>query len=207
MSARQATERTVDTPASLHVPTEDCPADEELAAGFVSGDEAGLTAAYDRWAPLVYTLARRSLGDAREAEDVTQTVFLAAWRGRAGFHPERGALGAWLVGITRRKIADALTARTRRADLATAVGERMSEPCADGDAQPDAVLDRVLVGRELARLPEAQRRVLVLAFYGDLTQPQIAELTGWPLGTVKSHARRGLHRLGRSLEASGALAS
>ncbi|MDR6978472.1 RNA polymerase sigma-70 factor (ECF subfamily) [Streptomyces sp. 3330] len=203
MTARRAAEQIVDR-APLRAPTEDSLADEELAACFVSGDEEGLAAAYRRWGSLVYTLARRSLGDAREAEDVTQTVFLAAWKGRAGFAPERGALGAWLVGISRRKIADALSARTRRTELAAAAGEWMSGLPADRDAQPEAVLDRVLITHELARLPEAQRRVLTLAFYDDLTQPQIAEVTGWPLGTVKSHARRGLHRLGRCLEESDA---
>ncbi|MFG2576943.1 sigma-70 family RNA polymerase sigma factor [Streptomyces sp. NPDC048481] len=206
MTARPVTEHIVDSVGSvpLWAPAEDSLADEELAAGFASGDEACLAAAYHRWGALVYTLGRRSLGDAREAEDVTQTVFLAAWRGRAGFAPERGTLSAWLVGITRRKIADALAARTRRADLVAAAGARMSLGQADADAQPDAVLDRVLIGRELARLPAAQRRVLTLAFYDDLTQPQIADLTGWPLGTVKSHARRGLHRLGRCLQGEGA---
>ncbi|WP_329416428.1 sigma-70 family RNA polymerase sigma factor [Streptomyces sp. NBC_00704] len=208
MTARPLTEQSVDNVDSvggvpLWVPAEDCLADEELAAGFAAGDEAFLAAAYHRWGALVYTLGRRSLGDAREAEDVTQTVFLAAWRGRAGFAPERGTLSAWLVGITRRKIADALAARTRRADLVAAAGARMSLGQTDADAQADAVLDRVLIGRELARLPAAQRRVLTLAFYHDLTQPQIADLTGWPLGTVKSHARRGLHRLGRCLRGEG----
>ncbi|MCQ9182969.1 sigma-70 family RNA polymerase sigma factor [Streptomyces sp. IBSBF 2953] len=202
MTARQVTDPAVDG-APLWAPAEDSLADEELAAGFAAGDEACLAAAYHRWGALVYTLGRRSLGDAREAEDVTQTVFLAAWRGRAGFAPRRGTLSAWLVGITRRKIADALAARTRRAELVAAAGARMSVGPAEGGTQPDAVLDRVLIGRELARLPAAQRRVLTLAFYDDLTQPQIADLTGWPLGTVKSHARRGLHRLGRCLQEDG----
>ncbi|GGZ62101.1 RNA polymerase sigma factor [Streptomyces inusitatus] len=155
------------------------------------GDERSFADAYRRWGPLVHTLAARTLGDAREAEDVTQQVFLAAWRGRAGFRPERGPLGAWLVGITRRKTVDALAARTRRGELAAA-----ARPTADvGSVSPESALDRVLIADELGRLPRPQREVLCLAFYEDLTQTQIAERTGIPLGTVKSHARRGLHRL------------
>ncbi|MEV5954573.1 sigma-70 family RNA polymerase sigma factor [Streptomyces sp. NPDC051987] len=174
--------------------------DDDLARRFAAGDESGLEAVYRRWAPLVLSLARQSLGDGTEAEDVTQTVFLAAWRGRHGYRPGRGPLPAWLVGIARRKIADALSARTRRTDAVTAAAH---EPARSPDPwyTQDAVLNRVDVTRELRRLPEAQRRVLCLAFYGDLTQTQIAHVTGWPLGTVKSHARRGLLRLGRSLDA------
>ncbi|KAA0942612.1 sigma-70 family RNA polymerase sigma factor [Streptomyces apricus] len=201
MAVQQVTEQALDD-VPLWAPAEEHLADEELAARFAAGDEECLAAVYHRWGALVYTLAQRSLGDAREAEDVTQTVFLAAWRGRAGFAPERGALGAWLVGITRRKVADALSARTRRAHLVAAAGARMSVGPADHDTQA-AVLDRVLLAHELAKLPEAQRRVLTLAFYDDLTQTQIAELTGWPLGTVKSHARRGLHRLSSCLRGDG----
>ncbi|KOV89400.1 MULTISPECIES: RNA polymerase sigma factor [unclassified Streptomyces] len=174
--------------------------EDELASRFAAGDEDGMEAVYRRWAPLVLSLARQSLGDGAEAEDVTQTVFLAAWRGRHGYHPGRGPLPAWLVGIARRKIADALSARTRRTDVAAAAA-RESPPSPVTSYAQDAVLNRVDVTRELRRLPEAQRRVLCLAFYGDLTQTQIARVTGWPLGTVKSHTRRGLLRLGRSLDA------
>lgn len=176
--------------------------DEELARGLAAGDESCLTAAYQRWSALVHTLAWRSLGDAREAEDVTQQVFFGVWRGRHTFRPERGTMGGWIVGITRRKIADALSARTRRTDLVTAAGSALAlaDPAA---RRPEAILDRVLVGNELARLPAPQQRVLRLAFYDDLTQTQIAECTGWPLGTVKSHARRGLHQLRRSLRQQG----
>ncbi|MGW1537409.1 sigma-70 family RNA polymerase sigma factor [Streptomyces aureus] len=172
--------------------------EEHLAAAFAEGDEQALSGAYHRWGRLVYALALRSLGDAAEAEDVTQVVFLAAWRGRAGFAPERGALAAWLVGITRRKIADALHARTRRADLVAAAGAVVSTQ--DRSGEPDAVLDRVLIRQELSKLPATQRRVLSLAYYNDLTQTQIAEVTGLPLGTVKSHTRRGLHGLNRHLQ-------
>ncbi|MFD6301196.1 sigma-70 family RNA polymerase sigma factor [Streptomyces sp. NPDC060235] len=168
--------------------------DAELARALVEGDETALAAVYRRWSPLVHTLARRSLGDPREAEDVTQQVFLAVWRGGAGFRPERGTLAGWLVGITWRKIADALAARTRRTDLVGAAGGLLALSDT-GRAGPEVVLDRVVVRHELARLPAPQREVLRLAFYEDLTQTQIAQRTGWPLGTVKSHARRGLHRL------------
>lgn len=175
-------------------------ADEDLARGLAAGDEECLEAAYHRWSGLVHTLAWRSLGDAREAEDVTQQVFLGVWRGRGAFRPDRGSMGGWIVGITRRKIADALSARTRRMAV---VASATSSLALTGPAvqQPDtAALDRLLVLRELAKLPAAQQRVLRLAFYEDLTQSQIAERTGWPLGTVKSHARRGLHRLRRCLQ-------
>ncbi|GLX49456.1 RNA polymerase sigma factor [Streptomyces hygroscopicus subsp. hygroscopicus] len=174
--------------------------ENDLASRFAAGDEDGMEAVYRRWAPLVLSLARQSLGDGAEAEDVTQTVFLAAWRGRHGYRPARGPLPAWLVGIARRKIADALSARTRRTDVAVAAARGWNRPPDPLSAQ-DAVLDHVDVTRELRRLPEVQRRVLCMAFYDDLTQTQIARVTGWPLGTVKSHARRGLSRLARSLDA------
>ncbi|MEV0208973.1 sigma-70 family RNA polymerase sigma factor [Streptomyces sp. NPDC050788] len=180
-------------------PVEASLADEDLARGLAAGDEGCLEAAYHRWSALVYTLARRSLGDAKEAEDVTQQVFLGVWRGRGGFRPDRGTLGGWIVGITKRKIADALSARTRRLAVVASAGSSLvlADPAV---RQPDTALDRVLVLHELAKLPSAQQRVLRLAFYEDLTQTQIAELTGWPLGTVKSHARRGLHQLRRCLQ-------
>ncbi|MFD5847232.1 sigma-70 family RNA polymerase sigma factor [Streptomyces chartreusis] len=169
--------------------------EEELVRGLVSGDEACLAALYRRWSPLVHTLAWRALGDAREAEDVTQQVFLGVWRGRQGYRPERGTVAGWISGITRRKIADALSARTRRSDLVASAGSRLSPDEGGSDRFAEAALDRVLVRDALAGLPDAQQQVLRLTFYEDLTQTQIAERTGWPLGTVKSHARRGLHRL------------
>ncbi|MET9257389.1 RNA polymerase sigma factor [Streptomyces sp. NPDC048182] len=181
--------------------------DADLNDRFVSGDEYALAEVYRAWGSLVYTLARRVLGDSGEAEDVAQTVFLAAWRGRAGFRPERGTLSAWLVGITRRKIADALEARTRRTELVATAGSLLALDERRRTSDPQAVLDRVVVGQSLAELTEPQRTVLSLAFYEDLTQAQISQVTGWPLGTVKSHARRGLHRLGRRLRDGELLAS
>ncbi|MGZ3103224.1 sigma-70 family RNA polymerase sigma factor [Streptomyces sp. H72] len=179
---------------ALVPPSEETRYEEDLARGLAAADDEAFAAIYRHWGSLVHTMAARSLGDPHEAEDATQQVFIGAWRGRQGFRPERGALGAWLVGITRRKIVDALAARTRRLTLAESVA-RDTAPDQPVEAAPEAVLDRVLLVDALSRLPRAQREVLCMAFYEDLTQVQIAERTGVPLGTVKSHARRGLHRL------------
>ncbi len=113
-------------------PAPDAADEEDLARGLRAADEHTFAAIYRRWAPLVHGMARRSLGDACEAEDVTQQVFLGAWRGREAFRPERGPLGAWLVGITRRRIADALDARTRRLALADAVARGAGPGGAEG---------------------------------------------------------------------------
>ncbi|WP_186780153.1 RNA polymerase sigma factor [Streptomyces salinarius] len=184
---------------TLVPPVEKTRYEEELARGFVMADEKAFAAVYRNWGSLVHTMATRSLGDAHAAEDVTQQVFIGAWRGRHGFRPERGALGAWLVGITRRKIVDALAARGRRLALVESAAQDAS-PARFVQQAPDEVLDRVLLVEALSRLPHAQREVLCMAFYEDLTQVQISERTGVPLGTVKSHTRRGLHRLRTALD-------
>ncbi|WP_445399684.1 RNA polymerase sigma factor [Streptomyces sp. LE64] len=195
---------TTETPVGSvpSAPSEEARWEEELSAALVGGDQDALAVAYRRWGPLVRTLAVRSLGDAGEAEDVSQQVFLAVWRGRAGYRPERGPLAAWIVGITRRKVADALSARTRRSTLAAAAA-RVSGPRVPG-GDPEAALDRVVLAQALRGLTPVQRDLLHLAFYEDLTQSQIARRTGLPLGTVKSHVRRGLHRLRGHLGPPGA---
>ncbi|MFD3555583.1 RNA polymerase sigma factor [Streptomyces goshikiensis] len=170
------------------------PTDAEIGAGLASGDERCLELAFRRWGRLVHRLASRSLGDPLEAEDVTQQVFLAAWRGRGSYRPDRGPVAAWLVGVARYKIADALSDRTRRLSLvaAAAAGARQQ---AASDGELDRLLDRVVVVDELERLSPVQRDVLTLAYFTDLTQQQIALRTGMPLGTVKAHCRRGLLRM------------
>ncbi|MFI8320217.1 sigma-70 family RNA polymerase sigma factor [Streptomyces sp. NPDC085529] len=193
---------TADRTTGVLTAAEDVADDDGIARGLVGGDEQCLAAAYRRWGPLVQALAVRALGDPREAEDITQQVFVAVWRGRANFRPERGSLSAWLVGITRRKIADALSARTRRTRLAASLGAALEHEGRRSE-EPEQVLERLVVGEELARLPRVQRDVLELAYFADLTQTQIADRTGMPLGTVKSHARRGLLRMRHSLERAG----
>ncbi len=176
--------------------------DEDACLAFIEGQADGLRLAYERFGALVYTLALRSVNDAAEAEDITQQVFVAAWRGRASFDPGRGTLGGWLVAIARNKIADVLRGRQRDQRMLARVTSAVS--VAIPEAPPDLLVDRVLLADELARLPEAQRMVMVLAFYSDLTHEQISSTLRMPLGTVKSHVRRGLARLRSRLEADDA---
>lgn len=169
-----------------------------LAAAFVAGEDAALRRVYERWSPLVYTLALRSLGDIGDAEDVTQKVLVAAWTGRTGFDPARARLSTWLVAITKNKIADTHEARARvrrlQEELAATTTSR------DGVAEVPDLADTLLVADEIARLEPDAQRVMRLAFFDDLTHREIATRLGLPLGTVKSHIRRSLQRMRVRLE-------
>ena len=144
----------------------------------------------------------RLLGDHHEAEEITQRVFVAAWHSRHTIDPTRGSAPAWLVGITRHAVADRLAQRARIVRDLQAVRTRaatLPEPAAV-DA---AVIDKVLIARLLDTLGEPRASVLRLAFADDLTHEQIATRLQLPLGTVKSHLRRGLLQLRDGLEGVG----
>lgn len=175
--------------------------DDGFTELFRAGDERALRLAYERFGPAVFHLAARGLASTTDAEDVTQATFVAAWLGRESFDPARGSMLGWLLGIARRKVVDRLRALTREQRV-TDSARRQPDPPPAG-ATPDQVVDRLVVADELAQLPPEQRRVLELAFYDDLTHPQIAAVTGLPLGTVKSHLRRGMAKLKRRWEVDG----
>ena len=177
---------------------------EPIVAAFIAGEETALRALYDLHGGLVYRIALGMLNSVPDAEEVTQATFVAAWRGRASFDPRLGTLGAWLIGITRRRAIDQLRVMARDARPVEALAARNAMP-PDADDGQDRVVERMLVADELSRLPDHQRRVLELAFFDDLTHEQISAATGMPLGTVKSHIRRGLARLRRRWEVDGAL--
>jgi RNA polymerase sigma factor (sigma-70 family) len=181
-------------------------ADSAIAAAFQNGAPDALSLVYQRYAPLVYTVAVRLLGSPSDAEDVAQQVFVVAWRRQNTFDSGRGALSSWLVGITRKKVIDALRARQREANrlLAAQVSAAGQRPVADGRGQPDQLVDQIVLTDEIVRLGEPQRLIMMLAYYTDLTHEQISVALRLPLGTVKSHIRRGLQRLRARLEADGA---
>ena len=174
--------------------------DLALARAFTAGDERALREVYDRWAGLTYALCRRGLPNPADAEEAAAQVFVKAWQRREGYDPERGTLAGWLLGIARREVLDGYRAAARQREL-EAAAEGLPTP--DGPT-PEQLVDRLLVVDELARLRPEQRRALGLAFYDDLTHDQVARVMDLPLGTVKSHIRRGLAVLRRRLEVDGA---
>ncbi len=176
--------------------------DGEWMQRFRAGDELALRQAFDRYGGMVQRVGMLRLGNHHDAEELVQQVFVRAWKGRDGFNPERGSLGAWLLGIARRLIADRYASLDRDRKVISAA-ESIAPPATDVKSA-DRVVDRVVVGNELNRLPPEQRMVLRLAFYGDLSHSEIAATTGLPVGTVKSHIRRALIQLRKRWEVDGA---
>lgn len=170
----------------------------ELAERLRGGDESALAEAYRLFAPLVFSLAHRSLRHREDAEDVTQQVFVAAWRGRHNLRLGDDSLPAWLVGITRHRIADAHEERTRvsrRVAAATVIPITTSTPTPE-----EEVVSSVVVAHALAGLGEPRQTIVRMAVIDGRTHPEIAEELGLPMGTVKSHARRGLLALRDTLK-------
>ncbi|GAB3749702.1 sigma-70 family RNA polymerase sigma factor [Yimella radicis] len=177
---------------------------QQLAVQLREGSREALAEIYRRWSPLVHTIAYRSLGNSVDAEDVTQQVFVSAWNSRHTLRPDPAAFPAWLVGITRHRVADRMASRARESRLVDQVAG--SEP----DATPDEIqrtIDRVVVTDAVDELGEPRRTVLLLAFREDLTHEAIATRVNLPLGTVKSHIRRGLQQLRTRLQEVGHAAS
>jgi RNA polymerase sigma-70 factor (ECF subfamily) len=193
--------------------------DAALVRAVAGGSHDALAALYDRHGDAVFAAACRLTSDRGMAEEVVQETFLALWNRAETYDPELGSLAAWLHTIARNRTVDRLRAagrRPRQTPLSSVVGG------AAGD-EPDAdALDRVMASgmlvagsvperspemsaalaelraalqAALAAMPEDERTVIVLAYGEDLTQSEIAERLGWPLGTVKTRTRRGLARL------------
>ena len=191
-------------------------ADGDLVRAVAEGSHDALAVLYDRYVDSIFAVARRSTSDRGAAEEVVQETFLALWDRAETFDPAMGSVGGWLRAIARNRSVDRLRAAARRPTLVPyPVSAGTGEPdvgSLDRIAQPGTVMGgsmaaptpeeglasaetRRAVQAALATMPSDERQVIVLAYADDLTQSEIAERLGWPLGTVKTRTRRALARL------------
>jgi RNA polymerase sigma-70 factor, ECF subfamily len=177
--------------SEVGVPNE---ADVELASQMSNGDEGAFTTFYDRFAPGLFSLIYAILHDQNESEDVLQEAFVQMWKRTATYDASRSSLFTWAVMISRHKAIDRLRSRQRQSRLNEAVAsETNAVPAVDRADNALARSDeRERVRAALAQLSAAQREAIDLAFFAGLTQTQISERLGTPLGTVKARIRRGL---------------
>lgn len=183
-----------------HVVSDAPPAtsDAELMRRVADDDRDALAEAYQRFGALVHTIALRSVGGHHDAEDITQQVFVALWRSRRSLDPRAGSLAGWLATVTRRRCADHHAARARRDRDEHAFSADIPE-VALGE-QPEDAADRVVLAHELRALGDPRATIIRMAILEDRRQQDIARELDLPLGTVKSHIRRGLLDLRTRLE-------
>jgi RNA polymerase sigma-70 factor, ECF subfamily len=190
--------------------------DTDLVGEVMAGSHDALAVLYDRHVEAIYSMTRRLTRDRHVAEEVVQETFLALWNQAELFDPHVGSLPAWLRAIARNRTIDRLRAAGRRPTLVTLRGaarddepddvalDRLagsgapiggSEPPPDPEAAAVEAWTRRRIGQALAELPEEERTVIVMAYDDELSQSEIAERLGWPIGTVKTRTRRALRRL------------
>jgi RNA polymerase sigma factor (sigma-70 family) len=173
-------------------------ASSNLGARLAAGEEGAIRECYTALGPMVLGYLRRFV-PRDEAEDVLQRVFYEVWRNRDRYDPGR-SLEAWVLGIARKRAIDQL----RRRHVKIVPIEQLRDVARDdGRELAERYARASEVRTALERLPAEQREVLTLAYFGDLTQTQIAERLGVPLGTVKARAFRGLRRLADLLGSVG----
>lgn len=182
------------TRGGVRVPNE---VDADLVRRMSSGDEGAFTTFYDRFAPGLFSMIYAILHDSKESEDVLQEAFVQMWKRTATYDATRSSLFTWAVMIARHKAIDRLRSRQRQTRLSEAVANEtdpfaVSAPSDRADNALVRTNERERVRAALSQIGEAQREAIDLAFFGGLTQTQISERLGAPLGTVKARIRRGL---------------
>ncbi|MDQ3781133.1 MAG: sigma-70 family RNA polymerase sigma factor [Chloroflexota bacterium] len=181
--------------------------DAGLIDRVAGGDSRALEILYDRYSRVVFSFALRIVGDRQLAEELLQEVFFRAWQQSSAFSSSRGTFVTWLLSITHNMAIDEVRKRRRRPQKADS-----EEPETILAAMPDTgpgVEDEVVMGsvREtvigaMNQLPPAQREAIELAYYQGLTQREIADRLGEPLGTVKTRMRLGIQKLRETLAGS-----
>jgi RNA polymerase sigma-70 factor, ECF subfamily len=177
-----------------HVPTGPLTpqAEQELMRRLTTGDEDAVRTLYARFARPVYGMGRRILGSNEAAEELTQDVFLAAWRKSGHYDPGRGRLSTWLMAIAHNLAVDRLRREVGKTPIAM---EGLDELAAVEVNEEDAVLDRETARRILEGLSHGERRLLVLTYFRGWTAREISEHDSVPLGTVKTRLRTALIKL------------
>lgn len=174
---------------------------ENLLPAVARGDADAVQACLDRYGALVWSLARRMCRSGADAEDAVQEIFISVWKNAGRFDSEKGSEVTFIATIARRRLIDRMRHAGRRpteANIDAGGGMAVSEDRVDA---PVAMRDEVAVAsRAMAELSEEQRRVLQMSIGYGLSHEKIAEATGIPLGTVKTHIRRGLIRVRALLE-------
>jgi RNA polymerase sigma-70 factor (ECF subfamily) len=180
-------------------------ADAALLSRMAAGDESALGALYDRWCTLVHSVVARIAGDAGDAEELVEETFLQAWRQAGRYQGTRGGVSTWLVVIARSRALDRVRLAGHRRAAAT---EPLESAESAGILSPslETPLDaaeiaetRQIVHAAMEKLPPDQRETLEMAYFKGLSQSEIAEATGQPLGTVKTRCRLGLQKLREAL--------
>ncbi len=175
-------------------------ADQAVLALVTAGQLDALQDLYDRYKTMAYSIALRITSDSSLAEDVVQDAFLGVWRNAGRYVDGRGSVKTWLLSIVHHRAVDAV--RRRKPTIELPEVESVPPPALQlPDIWHDvaAGLDREEIAVAMATLSDVQREAIELAYWGGLTQQEIAERTGTPLGTVKSRVRLGLLALRRAL--------
>ncbi|HKG24420.1 MAG TPA: sigma-70 family RNA polymerase sigma factor [Thermomicrobiales bacterium] len=184
-------------------PLERGPTDEALVARVARRDVSAFALLYDRYARPVYAMAAHLLGIA-EADEVVQETFLRLWQRAGQYDPDRGPFTPWFMAIARHHVRGELRRRGREPVAAAAEVETVLARAVDPSPDPaQAVWEAVrgeAIRRALRALPEDQRRVLLLAYFGGLSQSAIARTLNWPLGTVKKRTRLAMQKLRVALQ-------
>jgi RNA polymerase sigma-70 factor (ECF subfamily) len=181
---------------TIHLVAPDPMTDGELIARVGEGDAGAFELLYRRYARPVFSLALRRLGDRGRAEDAVQETFASVWRSARSYRQERGPGAPWLYAVARNAIVD-----RRRA-----LGEPPAEPVDEAAKDPgpperaESSWTAWRVHRALAELPDNERQLIELAYWGGLSQSEVAQFLNIPLGTVKTRTRSALARLADMLE-------
>ena len=177
--------------------------DADLARRMAAREPSALEELYDRYGALAYGVAMRVLGDPARAEDVVQDAFLKLWHFSAGFDATRGSLRTWLIASVRNRAIDYLRGRSLHERRELALRPDVQTAGMGPEDQAVAAQEQAAVRAALAELPDEQRQAVLLAYFGGFSQPEIAEIAGVPLSTVKGRMRLALDKLAAYLRAKG----